>query len=59
MGHFSSSNDNQIVKAWVGALPNSDAEAGNFNLPVYYNEYVYFAAVNDSVSAFPLINGLL
>jgi hypothetical protein len=59
MGHFNANNDNQIVQNLVGALPNGDAEVGNFNSPVYYNGYVYFAAVSDEVRAFQLSNGLL
>jgi hypothetical protein len=59
MGHFNASNDDQIVQALIGALPNGDAESGNFNSPVYYNGYVYFAAVSDSVRAFQLSSGLL
>ena len=59
MGHFNANNDNQIVQALIGALPNGDAESGNFNSPVYYNGYVYYAAVSDCVRAFQLANGLL
>lgn len=59
MGQFSPDNDNQIVQSLVGALPNGSDEVGNFNSPVYYNGYVYFAAVNDSVRAFQLSNGSL
>ena len=59
LGHFNPNNDNQIVQTLVGALPNGDQEVGNFSAPVYYNGYVYFAAVNDSVRAFQLSNGLL
>ena len=47
MGHYNSSNDNQIVQSLVGILPNGDQEIGNFSTPVYFNGYVYFAAVND------------
>jgi predicted Rdx family selenoprotein len=59
MGHFNANNDNQIVQSLVGALPNGDQEIGNFSSPVYYNGYVYFAAVNDVLRAFQLSNGLL
>jgi hypothetical protein len=59
MGQFQANSDNQIVQSVINALPNGGAEAGNFNSPVYYNGYVYFAAVNDSVRAFQLNNGLL
>ncbi len=59
MGHYNPNNNNQIVQTLAGALPNGDQESGNFSAPVYYNGYVYFAAVNDSLKAFQLINGLL
>jgi hypothetical protein len=59
MGHYNPNNDNQIVQSLVGGLPNGGAEAGNFSAPVYFNGYVYFAAVNDSVRAYQLTNGLL
>src|SRR6202041_3669153 len=59
MGQYNANNDNQIVQELVGALPNGDAEVGNFSAPVYFNGYVYFAAVNDSLKAFQLSNGLL
>jgi hypothetical protein len=59
MGHFNASNDNQIVQSLVSALPNGSAEIGNFSTPVYFNGYVYFGAVNDTLRAFQLTNGQL
>jgi chitodextrinase len=59
MGHFKSGNDNQIVQSLVGILPNGTLEEGNFSAPAYFNGYVYFAAVNDTLKAFQLSNGLL
>ena len=59
MGHYNSNSDNQIVQVLVGALPNGNEEIGNFSAPVYFNGYVYFAAVNDTLKAFQLTNGLL
>ena len=59
MGHYNPNNDSQIVQALVGALPNGDQEEGNFSAPVYFNGYIYFAAVNDTLKAFQLTNGLL
>ena len=59
MGQFNANSDSQIVQELVGALPNGDAEIGNFSAPVYFNGYVYFAAVNDTLRAFQLNNGLL
>ena len=59
MGHYNSSNDNQIVQNLVNALVNSDAESGNYSSPAYFNGFIYFAAVNDHLKAFQLTNGLL
>jgi chitodextrinase len=59
MGHFRSGNDNQIVQSLVGILPNGTLEEGNFSAPAFFNGYVYFAAVNDTLKAFQLSNGLL
>jgi hypothetical protein len=42
-----------------GVLPNGSAESGNFSTPVYFNGYVYFGAVNDTLKAFQLTNGQL
>jgi len=59
MGHYNASNDSQIVQSLVNALLNSDAEHGNYSAPVFFNGYVYFAAVSDHLKAFQMINGLL
>jgi len=59
MGHYNTTNDNQIVQVLPGILPNGNAENGNFSQPAYFNGYVYFGAVNDSIKAFQLTNGLL
>ncbi len=59
MGKFNSNNNNQIVQSLNGVLLNGNAESGNFSTPVYFNGYVYFAAVNDTLKAFQLTNGLL
>jgi IPT/TIG domain/Abnormal spindle-like microcephaly-assoc'd, ASPM-SPD-2-Hydin/Fibronectin type III domain len=59
MGQYNPNNDNQVVQALVGALPNGDQEVGNYSAPVYFNGHVYFAAVNDTLRAFQLNNGLL
>ncbi|MBZ5676611.1 MAG: fibronectin type III domain-containing protein [Acidobacteriia bacterium] len=59
MGHFNSSSDNQIVQALVGVLPHGGGEEGNYSAPVFFNNYVYFAAVNDNLKAFRLTSGLL
>ena len=59
MGHYNSSNDNQIVQSLVSVLPNGTEEEGNYSAPVFFNGYVYFAAVNDNLKAFQLSGGLL
>ncbi|HEY7337758.1 MAG TPA: IPT/TIG domain-containing protein [Bryobacteraceae bacterium] len=53
MGHFNAAGDTQIVQSLPGALPY------NFSTPVYFNGYVYFGGVNDSIKAFQLTNGQL
>ncbi|MGB8887736.1 MAG: Ig-like domain-containing protein [Candidatus Korobacteraceae bacterium] len=59
LGHYNGNNDNQIIQVLIGALPYGNQEIGNFSTPVYFNGYVYFAAVNDYLKAFQLTNGLL
>ena len=59
MGHYNSANDSQIVQSLPGILPNGTAATGNDSTPVFYDGFVYFAAVNDSLKAFQLTNGLL
>ena len=59
MGHYNSSNDNQIVQSLVNIFPNGTPEPGNYNAPVYFNGTVYFGPVNDTLMAFRLSNGLL
>jgi len=59
MGHYNPNNDNAAVQVLVAVLPNGAQDTGNFSFPVYFNGFVYFAAVNDSLKAFQMINGLL
>ena len=59
MGHFHAGNDSQIVQSLPGILPNGLQEEGNYSAPAFFNGYVYFAAVNDTLKAFQLTNGLL
>jgi hypothetical protein len=59
MGHYNSSNDNQAVQSLVSILPNGAQDTGNFSVPVYYNGYLYFAAINDTLKAFQMTSGLL
>ncbi len=59
MGHFQAGGDNQIIQSLPGILPNGTLEQGNFSAPVFFNNYVFFAAVNDNLKAFQFSNGLL
>ncbi len=59
MGQYNPLNDNQIVQSLPSILPNGAVDNGNFSSPVYFNGFVYFGAVSDSIKAFQLINGLL
>jgi hypothetical protein len=59
MGHYHANNDSQIVQSLVNALPGGTGGTGSFTPPVYFNGHVFFGAVNDSVRAFSITNGLL
>ena len=59
MGHYNPNNDNQAVQTLVNIFPNGTQDTGNFSVPVYFNGFVYFAAVNDTLKAFQMTNGLL
>ncbi len=60
MGHYNPNNDNTAVQVLTGLL-NSDGtqDGGNFSVPIYSNGYLYFGAVNDTLKAFQMTNGLL
>ena len=59
MGHYNSSNDNQIVQAVVNSFPGGTFETGNFKAPVYFNGNVYFSPDADYIKSFSISNGLL
>ena len=59
MGQFQSGSDSQIIQSLPGVLPNGALDQGNFSAPVFFNDYVYFAAVNDTLKAFQFTSGLL
>ena len=59
LGGYNPAGDTQVVQSLISILPNGTEENGNYSAPVYFNEYVYFAAVNDELKAFQLSNGLL
>ena len=53
MGKFNSQNDNAIYQEISGAI------AGVFSMPAYFNNTVYYGAVNDRLKAFPISNAKL
>ncbi len=53
MGKFNSSTDN-IYQLITGQL-----SGGVWAKPSYFNGTVYYGAVNDSIKAFPIVNGML
>jgi hypothetical protein len=59
MGGYNTNNDNQIVQSLVNIFPNGTPEPGNDSAPIYFNGFVYFSPINDTVKAFRLTNGLL
>jgi hypothetical protein len=59
MGRFHSGNDSQIVQSLPGILPHGMQETGNYSAPTFFNNFVYFGAVNDTLKAFQLNNGQL
>ena len=59
LGKFNANNDNQIVQSLPGVLPNGTSESGNFSTPIFFNGYVYYGAVNDTIKAFQMTNGRL
>jgi fibronectin type 3 domain-containing protein len=62
MGKYNASNNNQIVQTLVNIFPHggpNPTAAGNYSSPVYFNGYLYYGAVNDSIKAFSVANGLL
>jgi fibronectin type 3 domain-containing protein len=58
MGHYSTTTNN-IVQSLPNIFPNGTPEPGNFSAPVYWNGYVFFGPLADTVQAFKLTNGLL
>jgi hypothetical protein len=59
MGHYNPSDDSQIVQSLPNAFPGGTVETGNRINPVYFNQRVYFGAVDDNAKAYDLSNGLL
>ena len=59
MGHFQSNSDSQIIQTLPGVLRHGGAEEGNYSIPVFYNDSVYFGAVSDNLRLFKFSNGVL
>src|SRR6202041_1014291 len=53
MGHFVAGSDTQIVQSLPAAV------GPMFALPAYFHNTVFFGAKNDTLKAFPIIDGLL
>ena len=53
MGKFNSSSDNAIYQQINGEID------GVWSMPAYFNNTVYYGAVNDTLKAFPIANALL
>lgn len=53
MGKFSSQNDSAIYQEISGAIGSV------FSMPAYFNNTVYYGAVNDNLKAFPIANAKL
>ncbi len=53
MGKFNAQNDSAIYQEISGAI------GGVFSMPAYFNNTVYYGAVNDNLKAFPIANAML
>jgi hypothetical protein len=56
MGKFNSSNDNAIYQSLTTAL---EGGTGVFAMPAYFNNTVYYGAVDDNLKAFSISNAKL
>ena len=53
MGKFNAQNDSAIYQEISGAI------GGVYSMPAYFNNTVYYGAVNDNLKAFPITNAKL
>jgi hypothetical protein len=56
MGKFNASNDNAIYQELTTAL---EGGTGVFAMPAYFNNTVYYGAVDDNLKAFSIVNAKL
>jgi hypothetical protein len=54
MGKWNPNNNNNLYQQLTGALPN-----GEFSMPAYFHNTVYYGGLTDHIRAFPIINGKL
>jgi hypothetical protein len=64
MGKFNSGNDNAIYQEINGNFTGSshtglNSDTGVFSMPAYFNNTVYYGAVDDNLRAFSITNALL
>jgi len=59
LGHYNSSNDNQILQSIVNVFPNGSFITGNFKAPMYWNSHLYYSADADYIKSFQITNGRL
>jgi hypothetical protein len=57
MGHFHSGSDSQIYQSIPNAVAHGGSEEGNYSAPVFFNNRIYYAAINDNLKTFQLVNG--
>jgi hypothetical protein len=57
MGHFHSGSDSQIYQTIPDALAHGGPEQGNYSTPVFFNNRIYYAAIDDNLKTFQLTGG--
>ena len=57
MGHFHSGSDSQIYQTIPNAVAHGGSEEGNYSAPVFFNNRIYYAAINDNLKTFQLQSG--
>jgi len=54
MGKWNPTNNSNLYQQLTGALPN-----GEFAVPAYFHNTVYYGGLTDHIRAFPIVNGKL